>query len=71
MKIGMVLAGIDQILFKEILWTLKHGSLTIYHEKNKIETNTVSKDGKVTFDKLTNVSASTYHEENQPCHLNH
>ena len=27
-------------------------------------------DGKITFDKLTNVSfSSTYHEENQPCHL--
>ena len=27
-------------------------------------------DGKLTFDKLTNVSfSSTYHEENQPCHL--
>ena len=27
-------------------------------------------DGKITFDRLTNVSfTSTYHEENQPCHL--
>ncbi len=27
-------------------------------------------DGKITFDRLTNVSfSSTYHEENQPCHL--
>ena len=27
-------------------------------------------DGVLTFDKLTNVSyTSTYHEENQPCHL--
>ena len=74
MKIGMVLTGIDQILFKgNAPWTLKHGEpdhLSLREKKHFKPIHYPKADGKITFDKLTNVSfSSTYHEENQPCHL--
>jgi electron-transferring-flavoprotein dehydrogenase len=74
MKIGMVLTGIDQILFKgQAPWTLKHGEpdhLSLKEKKHFKPIQYPKPDGKITFDKLTNVSfSSTYHEENQPCHL--
>ncbi len=74
LKIGMILTGIDQLIFRgNAPWTLKHGEPD--HEalrsKNKSKKIDYPKpDGVLTFDKLTNVSfSSTYHEENQPCHL--
>ena len=74
MKIGMILTGIDQILFKgNAPWTLKHGEpdhLSLKEKKYFQPIQYPKPDGKITFDKLTNVSfSSTYHEENQPCHL--
>ena len=45
-----------------------HLSLKNKNEVKKI--NYPKADGVITFDRLTNVSyTSTYHEENQPCHL--
>ena len=74
MKTGMVLTGIDQILFKgNAPWTIKHGEpdhLSLQEKKYFKPIHYPKPDGKITFDKLTNVSfSSTYHEENQPCHL--
>ena len=70
----MILTGIDQILFRgNAPWTLDHSEpdhLSL-NEKSKFQPIEYPKpDGKLTFDRLTNVSfSSTYHEENQPCHL--
>ena len=74
LKIGMMLSGIDQIIFRgKAPWTLKHAEEDHLALKKKDEANIIEypkPDGKITFDKLTNVSfTSTYHEENQPCHL--
>ena len=74
LNLGMILTGFDQIILGgKAPWTLHH------HKKDHLslqEKSKVSKieypkpDGILTFDKLTNVSfTSTYHEENQPCHL--
>ena len=74
LKLGMILTGIDQILLRgKAPWTLRHGEpdhLSL-REKNKVKKIIYPKpDGKVSFDRLTNVSfSSTYHEENQPVHL--
>ena len=74
LKLGMILTGIDQILFRgNAPWTLDHSEpdhLSL-NEKSKFQPIEYPKpDGKLTFDRLTNVSfSSTYHEENQPCHL--
>ena len=72
--LGIIFTGIDQILFRgKLPFTLKHKHAD--HEAlkpaSKIPKIEYPKpDGKLTFDKLTNVSfSSTYHEENQPCHL--
>ena len=74
LKIGMILTGIDQLIFRgNAPWTLNHGepdheSLRSKNKSKKIDYP--KPDGVLTFDKLTNVSfSSTYHEENQPCHL--
>ncbi len=74
LNIGMVLSGIDQIIFRgNAPWTIKHSepdheSLKKKNLSKKIEYP--KPDGVLTFDKLTNVSfSSTYHEENQPSHL--
>jgi electron-transferring-flavoprotein dehydrogenase len=71
---GTLYTGIDQILFRgRAPWTINfHGA---DHTKLKKATECIpidypKPDGKITFDKLTNVSFSgTNHEENQPCHL--
>ena len=73
-KVGMFLSGIDQILFRgNAPWTLKHAEEDHLSLRNKNESEKISypkPDGILTFDRLTNVSySSTYHEENQPCHL--
>ena len=74
LKLGMILTGIDQILLRgKAPWTLRHGEpdhLSL-REKDKVKKIIYPKpDGKVSFDRLTNVSfSSTYHEENQPVHL--
>ena len=74
LKIGMLLTGIDQIILRgKAPWTLSHHKpdheATVKKElAKKIEYPKA--DGVLTFDRLTNVSfTSTYHEENQPCHL--
>ena len=74
LKIGMFLTGLDQIIFRgNAPWTLKHHlkDHDALVEKSKAKKISYPKpDGILTFDKLTNVSfTSTYHEENQPCHL--
>ncbi len=73
-KIGMFLTGIDQTLLRgNAPWTLKHPEPDHLSLRKKDECEKISypkPDGKITFDRLTNVSfSSTYHEENQPCHL--
>ncbi len=74
LKAGMVMTGIDQILFRgNAPWTFPHHKpdhecLTNIKEAKQI--NYPKHDGIFSFDRLTNVSfSSTYHEENQPCHL--
>ena len=74
LKIGMIMSGIDQILLRgKAPWTLKHSEADHLSLKKKSEVKKIEypkPDGVVTFDRLTNVSfSSTYHEENQPCHL--
>ena len=74
LKVGMMLSGIDQIIFRgKAPWTLKHAEEDHLALKKKDEAKIIKypkPDGKITFDRLTNVSfTSTYHEENQPCHL--
>ena len=70
----MFLAGLDQIIFRgKAPWTLKHAEEDHLSLRKKTEAKKISypkADGVLTFDILTNVSySSTYHEENQPCHL--
>ena len=74
LKAGMVLTGIDQIIFRgNAPWTISHHKpdhecLLRTDQTKKI--NYPKHDGIFSFDRLTNVSySSTYHEENQPCHL--
>ena len=74
LKLGTILTGIDQIILRgKAPWTLKHGEPDhcSLQEKTKAKKIDYPKpDGKITFDRLTNVSfSSTYHEENQPIHL--
>ena len=70
---GILYTGIDQILLRgKAPWTLNH-SEPDHLSLNKKDCEPIEypkPDGVLTFDKLTNVSfSSTYHEENQPCHL--
>ncbi len=74
LKFGMILSGIDQILLRgKAPWTLSHSEADHLSLKKKINAKKIDypkPDNILTFDKLTNVSySSTYHEENQPCHL--
>ncbi len=74
LKIGMILTGIDQLIFRgNAPWTLKHGEPDHEALRSKDKSKKIDypkPDGVLTFDRLTNVSfSSTYHEENQPCHL--
>ncbi len=74
LRIGMILSGIDQIIFRgKAPWTLKHAEEDHLSLRKKTESKKIEypkADGIITFDRLTNVSfSSTYHEENQPCHL--
>ncbi len=74
LKIGMILSGIDQLIFRgKAPWTIKHAEEDHLSLRQKHEASIIKypkPDGKITFDRLTNVSfTSTYHEENQPCHL--
>ena len=74
LKIGMLFTGIDQnILRGNAPWTIKHHledhKCTEPKSKHK-KIEYPKPDGVLTFDRLTSVSfTSTYHEENQPCHL--
>ena len=74
LKLGTIMTGIDQIFLRgKAPWTLKHGEPDhcSLQEKTKAKKIDYPKpDGKISFDRLTNVSfSSTYHEENQPVHL--
>ena len=74
LTIGMILTGIDQIIFRgNAPWTIKHSEPDHESLKNKDLSKKIDypkPDGILTFDRLTSVSfSSTYHEENQPCHL--
>ncbi len=72
--LGVLYTGIDQILLRgKAPWTLKHHGPDHASLKKARECRPIAypkPDGRLTFDKLTNVSFSaTAHEENQPCHL--
>ena len=71
---GTLYTGIDQVLLRgKAPWTLSHAhadheSLRKASESKKIDYPKA--DGKVTFDRLTNLAFSaTNHEEDQPVHL--
>lgn len=76
-KIGMMLGGFDmwcQTLLKFSLFgTVKHGKNDAESTGKAADYATIDypkPDGKLSFDRLTNVSFSaTNHEEEQPCHL--
>ena len=71
---GTIYTGFDQIFMRgKAPWTLKHHDPDHLQLKKAADCAPIDypkPDGKITFDKLTNVSFSaTNHEENQPCHL--
>ena len=74
---SLIVGGIDMwianIFGINILGTMKHGksdAKSTKPAKNFREIQYPKPDGKISFDRLTNVSFSgTNHEENQPCHL--
>ena len=74
---SLIVGGIDMwianIFGMNILGTMKHGksdAKSTKPAKNFSEIQYPKPDGKISFDRLTNVSFSgTNHEENQPCHL--
>ena len=74
---SLIVGGIDMwianIFGINILGTMKHGksdAKSTKPAKNFSEIHYPKPDGKISFDRLTNVSFSgTNHEENQPCHL--
>ena len=74
---SLIVGGIDMwianIFGINILGTMKHGksdAKSTKPAKNFIEIQYPKSDGKISFDRLTNVSFSrTNHEQNQPCHL--
>jgi electron-transferring-flavoprotein dehydrogenase len=76
-KLGMILGGFDmwcQTLLKFSLFgTMKHGkndALATGKAADYAPIEYPKADGKLSFDRLTNVSFSaTNHEEEQPCHL--
>lgn len=70
---GIFYSGLDTYILRgRAPWTFKHHK---DHEATGLKANYKpidypKPDGKITFDRLTNVSfTSTYHEEEQPCHL--
>jgi len=74
MRLGGLMFGIDQILFRgKAPWTLHHSAPD--HAKLKPAANFTpiaypKPDGVVSFDRLSSVFLSnTNHEEDQPCHL--
>ena len=74
LNLGMILTGLDQIILGgKAPWTLHHhikDHQSLINKSKAKKINYPKPDGVLTFDKLTNVSfTSTYHEENQPCHL--
>ena len=74
---SLIIGGIDMWIANlsgiNIFGTLKHGksdAKSTKPAKNFKEIEYPKPDGKISFDRLTNVSFSgTNHEENQPCHL--
>ena len=74
---SLIVGGIDMwianIFGINLLGTMKHGksdAKSTKPAKNFSEIQYPKPDGKISFDRLTNVSFSgTNHEENQPCHL--
>jgi electron-transferring-flavoprotein dehydrogenase len=74
LKLGSLMFGIDQIIFRgKAPWTLHHS--TPDHAKLKPAADCPKidypkPDGVITFDRLSSVFlSSTNHEEDQPCHL--
>ena len=71
---GTLYTGIDQVLLRgKAPWTLTHGHAdheTLSKAADCKPIDYPKPDGKITFDRLTNVSFSaTNHEEDQPVHL--
>ncbi len=74
LSIGTIYTGFDQIVLRgKAPWTLKfHGAdhTRLKKLRESIPINYPKPDGKITFDKLTNVSFSaTNHADGQPSHL--
>ena len=74
LKKGMIATGIDQILLRgKAPWTISHHKPDhdcLVNKNDAVKIDYPKHDGVITFDRLTNLSfSSTYHEENQPCHL--
>ena len=74
LKTGMLLVGIDQVLFKgKAPWTLHSTKPDHAYLKPAAECTPIEypkPDGKISFDRLSSVFMSnTNHEENQPIHL--
>ena len=69
----MIYTGIDQILFRgKAPWTLSHSEPDHLSLKEKVDCEPINypkPDGKLTFDKLTNVSFSSTYLKSKPCHL--
>ncbi|GKY86939.1 electron transfer flavoprotein-ubiquinone oxidoreductase [Sinisalibacter aestuarii] len=76
-KFGLMLAGFDMwtnsLLGFSVFGTMKHGksdAAATGKAKDFPKIDYPKPDGKISFDRLTNVSFSaTNHEESQPCHL--
>ncbi|PRY24352.1 electron-transferring-flavoprotein dehydrogenase [Aliiruegeria haliotis] len=74
---GLAFGGLDMWLGSKTGWnpfgTMKHGKTDAQSTKDVRECQPIEypkPDGKLSFDRLTNVSFSmTSHEESQPCHL--
>lgn len=71
---GLIYSAIDQYLFKgKLPWTLKHraDNTTLKPAADCQPIEYPKPDGKLSFDRASSLYLSgTFHEENQPCHLN-
>ncbi|PKO32206.1 MAG: electron transfer flavoprotein-ubiquinone oxidoreductase [Betaproteobacteria bacterium HGW-Betaproteobacteria-7] len=74
LKLGSIMFGIDQLLFRgKAPWTLHHSKPDHAKLKPAADCPKIDypkPDGVITFDRLSSVFlSSTNHEEDQPCHL--
>jgi len=74
LRLGAVMFGIDQLIFRgKAPWTLHHSCTDHQATQRESEARVIEypkPDSVITFDRLSSVYLSnTNHEENQPCHL--